>query len=123
MTRDEISNEKIIEVLEQKAGLIQPTAKALNIARRTLYYWIEDDKELQEAVKQCRESMIDMAESTLLTKIKDGDTTSTIFYLKTQGKQRGYVERQENAVFVEQQMFPDDEHDETGAFDEDDDLD
>jgi hypothetical protein len=27
--------------------------------------------------------------------IKEGNVAATIFYLKTQGKQRGYIERQE----------------------------
>jgi len=34
-------------------------------------------------------------ESKLYSKALAGDTTSMIFFLKTQGKKRGYIERQE----------------------------
>jgi len=37
-----------------------------------------------------------MAEGKLYQNIANNDTTSIIFYLKTQAKQRGYVERYEH---------------------------
>ena len=37
----------------------------------------------------------DFAESELMKLIKDGNVAATIFFLKTQGKARGYIERQE----------------------------
>jgi hypothetical protein len=39
---------------------------------------------------------IDFAESQLHKQIKEGSTAATIFFLKTKGKQRGYVERIEH---------------------------
>ena len=39
--------------------------------------------------------MIDFAESSLYKQIKDGNTSATIFFLKTQAKRRGYIEKQE----------------------------
>jgi hypothetical protein len=38
---------------------------------------------------------LDFAESQLHKQIGDQNTSATIFYLKTKGKKRGYVERQE----------------------------
>lgn len=38
---------------------------------------------------------LDFAESQLHKQIQDGNTTATIFLLKTKGKKRGYIERQE----------------------------
>ena len=131
MTRDKISNEAIIKVLNKQGGLLKQSAKKIGIARSTLYLWIygrkskdeskvlEPDEELIQAVKDAREDMIDYAEGALKKKIKEGDNTSIIFYLKTQGKDRGYVERQEYAEHKEQELFPEDEHDEDGTFIED----
>jgi hypothetical protein len=38
---------------------------------------------------------LDFAESQLHKQVKEGNTTATIFLLKTKGKKRGYIERQE----------------------------
>ena len=72
----------IIEKAIVKAfGNLSTAAKSLSVDRATLYKWIEQEG-LEEAVIEGR-------------KINGGDTTAIIFFLKTQGKSRGYVERQE----------------------------
>ena len=38
---------------------------------------------------------LDFAESQLHEQIREGNVTATIFLLKTKGKKRGYIERQE----------------------------
>ena len=38
---------------------------------------------------------MDFAESQLHQQIKDGSVAATIFYLKTKGKKRGYIEKSE----------------------------
>ena len=38
--------------------------------------------------------MLDFAETSLHQQIEEGNTTATIFLLKTRGRKRGYIERQ-----------------------------
>jgi hypothetical protein len=66
----------------------------LQVDRVTLYKWIEQEG-LEQAVIEGRNTRLDFVESKLDQKIDGGDTTAIIFFLKTQGKSRGYVERQE----------------------------
>ena len=42
-----------------------------------------------------RESLLDLAEGSLFDQVRKGNITAIIFTLKTIGKHRGYVERQE----------------------------
>jgi hypothetical protein len=44
---------------------------------------------------KAKERFLDFLESKLVEQINGGNTTSIIFALKTKGKNRGYVERQE----------------------------
>lgn len=87
--------ERFLEVLNQSAGFISAACEAANISRRTYYRWYDKDEKFRQSCKDVEESNIDYAESKLLQQIKDGNTTATIFFLKTKGKNRGYVERQE----------------------------
>lgn len=87
--------EKFIRVLKAKAGNISETAKALKVGRRTIYLWKDTDPEFKQAIEDQTESLIDFAESKLLTSINNGSDTATIFFLKTKGRNRGYVEKSE----------------------------
>jgi hypothetical protein len=72
---------------------------------------MEVDPEYKAAVQALSEVAIDFAESKLHKLIENNDTAATIFYLKTKGKKRGYIERVENMIGeVEQPLFgPEDE--------------
>lgn len=85
----------VIEKMKKTLGNVTASCEAAQIARTTYYDWYEKDPEFRAAIDAIAESCIDFAESSLLQQIKDGNPTSTIFYLKTKGKKRGYVETQE----------------------------
>ena len=53
---------------------------------------------MQDLLAEADESMLDFAESKLIEHINNNDITSLIFFLKTKGKKRGYIERSEHDV-------------------------
>jgi hypothetical protein len=87
----------MIEALEKSLGIVTTACKIVGIDRGSHYNWMKADKEYEERVKEIENIAIDFAESKLHKQIEKGDTTATIFYLKTKAKNRGYVERQEIA--------------------------
>jgi hypothetical protein len=91
----ELKKQAMIEALEKSLGVVTAACKQVGIDRTTHYRWMEDDNDYKDAVNSITDIALDFAESRLHSRIKDGDTTSIIFYLKTKGKKRGYVERQE----------------------------
>ena len=82
-------------MVAKKAANISEIAKTLNVDRRTFYRWIDEDENFKKAYEDQQEALIDFAESSLLKSINNGSDTATIFFLKTKGKKRGYVERTE----------------------------
>ncbi len=92
-----MSNEKVrmIDALTKSLGIVTIAAKDIGISRQTHYDWYNHDTEYQKAVDDLSDVALDFAESMLHKQIQDKDTIATIFYLKTKGKRRGYIERQE----------------------------
>lgn len=89
-------NKKVlIECLEKTLGIVTQACKMANVGRTTFYNYYNSDEEFKKKVDDIESITLDFVESQLHKQIKDGNTTATIFYLKTKGKQRGYVERQE----------------------------
>jgi len=88
----------LVEALEQSLGVVSTACKAAGISRDTHYRWLKDDPEYKAQVEELSEVALDFAESHLHKLIKEGNPAATIFFLKTKGKNRGYIERQEIAV-------------------------
>lgn len=82
-----------IAAYKVKACNISQACDAVDISRSTFYDWLTTDVLFAAAIKDVKEAMLDWAESMLLKGIKDGDHTLLIFFLKTQGKSRGYIEK------------------------------
>jgi hypothetical protein len=95
MDKTEQHKKAMLDSLEKSLGVVTAACKAVGIGRTTHYLWMKDDPEYKAAVDELSDVAIDFAESHLHKQIKGGNSTSTIFFLKTKGKKRGYVERQE----------------------------
>lgn len=91
----DIPKKTFIEALKSSLGVVMSASKKTGIARSTHYEWCKSDPEYKAAVDEIGEDAVDFVETSLFGQIKDGNTTATIFYLKTKAKHRGYVERQE----------------------------
>lgn len=95
-----VSNDEIVIAYEKKGANISATCKALDIDRTTFYNRRKASADLNEKLTAVEESLIDFAESKLMKAITEDNLTATIFYLKTKGRNRGYVERVEQEVTV-----------------------
>lgn len=93
---DTKKKEVISELVKQK-GIVTIACNNVGLSRSTFYSWLESDANFAKEVEDAREQAIDYVESKLFNLIENDDTTATIFFLKTRGKKRGYVERQEFA--------------------------
>jgi len=86
---------RLIEALFETNGLVTLAADKIGIHRNTALRYANDFPSVKEAIQQAKERMIDIAESSLFRALQAGEPWAVCFYLKCQGKARGYVERQE----------------------------
>ena len=109
----ESKKQAMIVALHKSLGIVTKACEVVGIAPSTHYGWLKDDEEYSFAVQEVHDKAIDFAESKLFELIEGAEkevvtasgkvvtikespnTSATIFYLKTKGKKRGYVERQE----------------------------
>ena len=87
--------DRIIKALGECQGLLIMAARRAGVSYTTINRYVHDFPSVAQAVHEAKESLLDFAEGKLFTAMKEGNMTSIIFYLKTQGKARGYIERQE----------------------------
>lgn len=92
--------QRIIQSLKETHGLLTMAAHRAGVSYTTVKRYATEFESVKEAVQEAKISMLDFAEGKLYQKISEGEIASIIFYLKTQGKSRGYIERQEQAVDI-----------------------
>ena len=85
----------IIAALEKTHGMIYLAAKELACSPHTIYRRAEKEKKVQDIINSYRGQLIDKAELKLEQAVMNGEPWAVQFSLRTIGKQRGYVERQE----------------------------
>ena len=87
--------EDVVDALEKTQGYVSKAADVLGCTTQTLYNYRDRHEDVAQAWIDIKERRHDFVEDALMRRIKESDTTAIIFYLKTQGKARGYVERVE----------------------------
>ena len=85
--------QQVAEALTRAKGFVSVAAKNLGCNDSTVRNYIERYAMCKQAVLDSREQMIDIAEGRLYQNINEGDNTAIIFFLKTQAKHRGYIEK------------------------------
>lgn len=104
-TRTELLKKKnkeiLLTTLKSNLGIIGPAVKAASISRETFNVYYNEDLDFQQKVNEIREDAIDYVEGQLFNQIKQGAAAQTIFYLKTKGKSRGYIEQTDTNMTID----------------------
>lgn len=93
--RRRLKAQEVADALTASRGLVGPAARALGCDRSTIYRWRDRSVTVRQAMDDARESMTDLAEGALFKQISQGEAWAVQFYLKTQGRHRGYIDRRE----------------------------
>ena len=95
MNKTEQHKEAVIQSLEKSLGVVTTACKNAGVGRTQFYAWLKEDEDFAAKVRDIENIALDFVESQLFKNIQEGKTSEMIFYLKTKGKKRGYIERQE----------------------------
>lgn len=89
------TDDEIAVALQSVGGFVSLAAARLGCNITTIYRRFKVNPALQEYAEVERESLVDLAEIMLKSKVQQGNMTAIIFTLKTLGRKRGYIERHE----------------------------
>lgn len=93
--KDAYTVEEVISAIEEGKGYVSKVASILGCSVGTVYNYASRYEAVKAAWGDVREARHDFVENALHKRISEGSDTAIIFYLKTQAKERGYVERSE----------------------------
>lgn len=85
----------LLKALEKSLGVVSSACKSAKVSRDSFYRWYKEDEGFKSKVDDLKNVSLDFAESKLIEQMNSGNITAIIFFLKTQGKKRGYIETHE----------------------------
>ena len=85
----------MLDAIKKNGGAVYLAARELGCAPNTIYNRMKKTPALKQAVEDARGEVVDYAEQKLRLAILNGEPWAIAMALKTIGKSRGYVERQE----------------------------
>lgn len=92
------TTQQMIDALMEARGMVTVAAAVVGCHPLTVRAYMRRYPTVAQALLDAREAMTDVAESALYDAIVAGDLGAVKYYLSTIGKDRGYVERQEQRV-------------------------
>ena len=90
------SVKEILTALDKSGGRVADAAKMLGVSYQGIYKRIKGNPDLMEKLETIREGYLDLAESKVVAAVKKNAPWAICFYLKCQGKHRGWVETVRN---------------------------
>lgn len=84
-----------LEAYDKSLSNISVACKQIGISRNTFYDWCKKYPDFNEKINEFDEGILDFAETMLMKNIREQKEASIFFFLKTKGKSRGYIEKQE----------------------------
>jgi hypothetical protein len=97
---------ELIQAMENCHGIVSDACLSVGVSRVTYYDYYKKDKEFKTTIDEIENTVLDYVEGKLFKLIDKGDVASTLFYLKTKGKGRGYIEKSEIDHNVNVQELP-----------------
>lgn len=92
--------EKFLIILDKHKGIIANACKQLELPLKTLNKWRKEDSDFDERIQLIKEVQLDYVEDALMKQIKQGNTQAILYYLRTQGKSRGWGDERSSKVDV-----------------------
>jgi hypothetical protein len=90
------TDKQIVAALTKTKGMVFLAAKRLGYNPDTIYERAKSCEAIRDAIRHQRGKLIDTAESKLHAAVNRGEPWAIQMCLKTIGKDRGFVERQEH---------------------------
>jgi hypothetical protein len=98
------TDKQIVEAIKGTGGIVSIVARRLGCDWHTADKYCKRNETTIQAIEDEKESLLDLAESTIGKSIQDGDVQTSKWLLMTIGKKRGYSEKQEMEISGQGQL-------------------